>query len=98
MKLVKEPLVHFLVLAILLFVLEHVFSSTKKEKLIVDEQTVEYLIKQREDLELRELSPEERQETIAAFVEDEILLQRSLQTRPGQGRHTHAPQHDSEDA
>ena len=73
MKLVKEPLAHFFVLAMLLFVLEHIFSSTQKEKIIVDRQTVEFLIKQREDLELRKLSPEERKETIAAFVEDEIL-------------------------
>ena len=64
---------HFLVLALLLFVLEHVFSSTRKEKIIVGRQTAEYLIKQREDLDLRKLSPEERKDTIAAFVEDEIF-------------------------
>lgn len=68
-----EPLVHFLALAALLFVLDQVFSSTQKEKIIVDEQTADFLIKQREDLELRKLTPEERQETIAAFIEDEIL-------------------------
>ena len=73
MKLAKEPLVHFLVLAMLLFGLEQVFSSTQKDKIIVDRQTVDYLIKQREDLELRKLSPEERDNTIASFVEDEIL-------------------------
>ena len=73
MKLLKEPLVHFLVLAMLLFGLEQVFSSTQKDKVIVDRQTVEYLIKQREELELRKLNPEEREETIASFVEDEIL-------------------------
>lgn len=73
MKLVKEPLVHFLILAALLFGLEHVFSSTQKEQIVVDQQTAEYLIKQREDLELRTLSPEEREDTITSFVEDEIL-------------------------
>ncbi len=73
MRFSREPLVHFLVLAALLFVLEQVFSSTQKDKIIVDRQTVEYLIKQREDLELRTLAPEEREETIASFVEDEIL-------------------------
>ena len=57
MKLLKERLVHFLVLAMVLLVLEHVFSSIQKEKIIVDEQTAKYLIKQREDLELRKLSP-----------------------------------------
>jgi len=73
MRLLKEPLLHFLVLAMLLFVLEQVFSSTQKEKIVVDQQTAEYLIKQREDLELRTLGPEEREETIASFVEDAIL-------------------------
>ncbi len=73
MKFFLEPLVHFLVLAALLFVLEHVFSSTQKEQIIVDQQTAAFLIKQREDLELRKLTPQERQKTIASYVEDEIL-------------------------
>ena len=68
-----EPLVHFLLLAALLFAFDHVWSSAQKEKVIVDQQTVDFLIKQREDLELRKLTPEERRETIAAFIEDEIL-------------------------
>lgn len=73
MKLVREPLVHFLLLATLLFVLEAVFSSTQKEQIIVDKQTVDFLINQREDLELRQLSTAERKETIDSYVEDEIL-------------------------
>lgn len=73
MKLFKEPLIHFLMLATLLFVLEHVFSATQIEKIIVDRQAAEFLIKQREDLVLRKLSPQERQETIASYVEDEML-------------------------
>ena len=72
-KLGKEPLFHFLILAALLFLFDHLFSSTQKEKIIVDRQTVEFLIKQREDLELRKLSPEERKQTIDSYVEDEIL-------------------------
>mgnify|MGYP001819416232 CR=1 FL=1 len=73
MKTLKEPLLHFLLLAVLLFALEAVFSSVQKEQVIVDQQTADYLIKQREDLELRQLSPEERNDTIDAYVEDEIL-------------------------
>ncbi len=73
MKFFKEPLIHFLVLAAVLFVLENVFSSTQKEQIIVDQQTAAFLIKQREDLELRKLNPQERQKTIASYVEDEIL-------------------------
>ena len=72
-KLGKEPLFHFLILASLLFLFDHLFSSTQKEIIIVDRQTVDYLIKQREDLELRKLSPEERKQTIDTYVEDEIL-------------------------
>lgn len=73
MKFFKEPLVHFLLLAMLLFVFEYVFSSTRKQQIIVDRQTAAFLIKQREDLELRKLSQQEREETIASYIEDEIL-------------------------
>ena len=69
----REPLVHFLVLAALLFGLDYVFSSTQKQKIIVERQTAEFLIQQREELELRRLTPEERRETIESYVEDEIL-------------------------
>ena len=69
----REPLVHFVLLAALLFLLDYLFASAQKEKILVDRQTVEFLIKQREDLALRVLSPAEREETIASFVEDEIL-------------------------
>ena len=72
-QLLHEPLVHFLVLAALLFALDYIFASAQREKIVVDRQTAEFLIKQREDLELRKLTPEERRETINAFVEDEIL-------------------------
>ena len=72
-RLLHEPLVHFLVLAALLFLLEAAFSGARKETIIVDQQTIDYLIQQREDLELRKLNPDERHDTIATFVEDEIL-------------------------
>ncbi len=72
-RLLHEPLVHFLVLAALLFLLEAAFSGARQETIIVDQQTIDYLIQQREDLELRKLNPDERRETIATFVEDEIL-------------------------
>jgi hypothetical protein len=70
---VKEPLLHFLVLAGLFFVADAVYSSKQKVQIIVGQQTVDYLIKQRESMALRELSPEEKKQTIEAFIEDEIL-------------------------
>lgn len=68
-----EPLVHFLILATLLFVLDAVFSSTQKDRIVVDQQTIAHLIQQREDLLLRKVSAAERRAAVAAFVEDEIL-------------------------
>ena len=68
----REPLLHFLVLAALLFALDHVFSRTQKEKILVGRQTVDYLIRQREDLELRELGPAERREAVEALAAGSI--------------------------
>lgn len=73
MNLAKEPLVHFVLLAACLFVLDHFFTSAQKEQILVDRQTAEYLIKQREDLMLRQLEPQEQQNVIESYVEDEIL-------------------------
>ena len=69
----REPLIHFLVLAGLLFALEAIWSERQRERIVVDRRTAEFLIQQREDLELRKLSPEERRETIESWIEDEIL-------------------------
>lgn len=69
----REPLAHFIALALLLFVFNHFWSSFQKEKIVVDAQTSEYLFRQREALVLHELSPEQRREVIDSFVEDEIL-------------------------
>ena len=68
----REPLVHFVIIATLIFGLEFVLPG-QKEKLLIDQQTADFLIKQREDLELRKLGMDERQQVIDAFVEDEIL-------------------------
>ncbi len=69
----REPLVHFVALAALLFAVHYVWSLTQKERIVVDQQTADFLIKQREDLELRKLTPEQRQQTIDGYIEDEIL-------------------------
>ena len=48
----------------LLFVADYVFSSAQKEQIIVDQNSIDFLINQREDLELRSLSDEEKRETV----------------------------------
>ncbi len=72
-KLLREPLLHFTLLAILLFLVDHFVSQSSKEQIVISTTTADYLVKQREDLELRKLSDKEREETIAAYIEDEIL-------------------------
>jgi hypothetical protein len=69
----REPLVHFLALAALLFLFNYFWSDTQKEKIIVDQRTVDFLIKQREDLVLRKLTPKQRQDLIRSYIRDEIL-------------------------
>ena len=78
-NLVREPLLHFLVLAAILFAFDAYWSATKKEKIVVDRQSAEYLIEQREFLELRELTPAERKNTIDAFIEDEIMYREAYE-------------------
>ncbi len=72
-SLLKEPLLHFFLLAALLFAVEQYFAAGQKTPIVIDQATADYLIRQREDLELRTLSAEERADTIDAYVEDEIL-------------------------
>jgi len=69
----REPLVHFLALAAVLFVVERFWSETKKETIHLDQQVVSFLIKQREELVLRTLTPDEHKQTIDEYIRDEIL-------------------------
>ena len=69
----REPLVHFVALAAMLFVVERFWFETRKETILVDQQVVNFLIKQREDLVLRTLAPDERKQTIDEYIRDEIL-------------------------
>ena len=73
MSLLREPIVHFFALAALLFAVEAYFSAEQKPQILVDQATADFLIRQREDLELRELNPAERRDVVDAYVEDEIL-------------------------
>lgn len=69
----REPLLHFILLAGLLFAIDYWATRTQRDQIVVSQQTVDFLVQQREDLELRILLPEERAETVDQFVVDEIL-------------------------
>lgn len=69
----REPLVHFTILAALLFFANELWSGADREVIRVDRTTQETLMQQRTDLLLRPLTEEEREEVIASYIEDEIL-------------------------
>lgn len=73
-RLAREPLVHFLVLASLLFLAEWIVQGDRREPIHIDWATQEFLVGQEADLRLRPLSEPEREAVIAAFVDDEILF------------------------
>lgn len=73
-RLRHEPLFHFLGAAALLFVANALFSGDDRELVSVDYATQVYLVQQQQDLVLRELTDEEKDEVIRNFVEEEILV------------------------
>ncbi len=74
MQFLKEPLVHFLGLAAVIFWINANFGGDDRELISVDSATIDYLVQQEADLRLRELTQEERQDVFDQFVDDEILV------------------------
>ena len=70
----REPLVHFLMGACILFLLQAIFAPDRRDQVLISKVTIDYLIEQEEKLRLRPLSELERQEVIGLFVEEELLL------------------------
>jgi hypothetical protein len=69
----REPLVHFALLAGLLFAVNAVAIGDGRTVIRVDAATRNFLIKQKQDLLLRPLTPAEQAAEINAWTEDEIL-------------------------
>ena len=69
-----EPLVHFVAAAGLLFLVSTFWSGGTREAIRVDKATQDFLIKQRAELLLRPLTPQEKKQVVDDFVEDEILV------------------------
>ena len=76
----REPLVHFLVLAGLLFLAQALLQGDQREPIHIDLATQQFLVQQEADLNLRPLTEQERQAVIGSFVDEEILF-REAKTR-----------------
>ena len=72
--LVREPLLHFLGAAALLFTLNAALSQDDRELIVVDSAAQQFLIEQQESLLLRPLAQEEQDALIENFIDDEILV------------------------
>lgn len=70
----SEPLVHFLGVAALLFIINEYVAGDHREVINVDYSIQEFLIEQQQDLLLRPLGDEEKEELLQRFVDEEILV------------------------
>ena len=77
-RLLRDPLLHFLVLAGLLFVMQAIFVGDRRQVITVDAAAQEFLFKQQEDLLLRPLSETEKAEIVQNYVEEEILVREAV--------------------
>lgn len=71
---IREPLVHFLLLAAGLFVIQFMLGSDEREVITVDQATRTYLVERAEELQLEPLTDEARATIVETFVEEEILI------------------------
>ncbi len=73
-KIIREPLVHFLLLGGALYLIYTHFSTAGAETFLVSGQTTGYLIRAEEKKMGRKLSPAERSRLIDNYIDEEILL------------------------
>ncbi|WP_425046274.1 peptidyl-prolyl cis-trans isomerase [Primorskyibacter sp. S87] len=77
-RLIREPVVHFLVLAGLLFAIQALFARDSRDLIVVDAATQEFLFNREEELLLRQLTDDDKQNIIQSFVEEEILVREAV--------------------
>lgn len=73
-KLLHEPLFHFTILALFIFLGNYIVGSDDRETVFLDAATQEYLINQREQLLMRPLLANEKKQVIDTFLEEELLI------------------------
>ena len=70
----REPLVHFLALAALLFVGYRLLTPADRESIVIDQPSIDELARRQEELLARPLSDEERRALVESAIDDEVLL------------------------
>jgi peptidyl-prolyl cis-trans isomerase C len=70
----REPLVHFLALAALLFGAYHLLRPSARESIVIERASIDELARRQEELLARPLNDEERRALIESAIDDEVLL------------------------
>ena len=70
----REPFLSFSIFGGLTFLLLSPFLASNKETIVIDARTRDSVVERRTNLEGRELSSEERDQAIADYLRDEILV------------------------
>ncbi len=73
-RLFREPLLHFLLLAAALFVVQWLWRGDDREVIRIDAETQAYLIEQRQELILRPLNEAEKRQIVEQYAVDEMLF------------------------
>ena len=75
----REPLVHFLLIAVLLFTVDAVLNADPREAIRVDGETLDFLVEKRAQMSLHEVSEQERAQLLAAYIDDEVLVREAYE-------------------
>jgi parvulin-like peptidyl-prolyl isomerase len=70
----RAPVIGSLALGAVLFLLAALVLPEPRERLVIDSRTVQTVLERRADRLGRELSPEEREEAIQDYVDEELLV------------------------
>jgi hypothetical protein len=70
----REPLAHFLALAALLFVGYDLLTPSAQQAIVIDQASIDEVVRQQEELLARPLSADERRAVLGTAIDDEVLL------------------------
>lgn len=74
MKILKSPVLHFILLGFVIFVVYTYLKPPDRETIRITTQTIDALVQQRQSIMQIPITPEERKVLIEGHIEDEVLL------------------------
>lgn len=81
----REPLLHFLAIALLLFAVDARLNGDGRELIRVEPETLDFLVRQRSELLMRELTEAERASLLENHIDEEVLVREAYRRGLDQG-------------